>query len=53
MEEGWGQGLGRLAGTVAEVAGVAGGDEVVVPRLLDAPRALVFETWTGPKHVAH
>jgi uncharacterized protein YndB with AHSA1/START domain len=26
--------------------------EVTLTRLLDAPRALVFEVWTDPKHVA-
>lgn len=27
--------------------------EIVTTRLIDAPRALVFEAWTDPKHVAH
>src|ERR1700674_4219468 len=26
--------------------------EIVVARVLDAPRALVFKMWTDPKHVA-
>ena len=26
--------------------------EIVTTRLIDAPRALVFEAWTDPKHVA-
>jgi uncharacterized protein YndB with AHSA1/START domain len=27
--------------------------EIVVTRVLDAPRALVFKAWTDPKHLAH
>ena len=27
--------------------------EIVVTRVFDAPRALVFKLWTDPKHVAH
>jgi uncharacterized protein YndB with AHSA1/START domain len=27
--------------------------EIVTTRLIDAPRALVFEAWTDPQHVAH
>ena len=27
--------------------------EIVTTRLIDAPRALVFEAWTDPKHVGH
>ena len=27
-------------------------DEIVTTRLLNAPRALVFEAWTDPHHVA-
>jgi uncharacterized protein YndB with AHSA1/START domain len=27
--------------------------EIVTTRLIDAPRALVFEAWTDPEHVAH
>ena len=28
------------------------GRELVITRIIDAPRALVFRAWTGPKHVA-
>ncbi len=28
-------------------------NDIVVTRLLDAPRALVFEAWTDPRHVVH
>ena len=28
-------------------------EELVVTRVLDAPRSLVFEAWTDPKHVVH
>jgi uncharacterized protein YndB with AHSA1/START domain len=27
--------------------------EIVTTRLIDAPRALVFEAWTDPEHIAH
>jgi uncharacterized protein YndB with AHSA1/START domain len=27
--------------------------EIVVTRVFDAPRALVFKAWTDPKHLAH
>jgi uncharacterized protein YndB with AHSA1/START domain len=27
--------------------------EIVIERVFDAPRALVFEAWTKPEHVAH
>ena len=27
--------------------------QIVITRLFDAPRALVFEAWTKPEHVAH
>ena len=27
--------------------------EIVIERVFDAPRALVFEAWTNPEHVAH
>ena len=27
--------------------------EIVVTRIFDAPRALVFKAWTDPKHLAH
>lgn len=28
------------------------GRELVITRIIDAPQALVFRAWTGPKHVA-
>jgi uncharacterized protein YndB with AHSA1/START domain len=27
--------------------------ELIIERVLDAPRELVFQTWTDPKHLAH
>jgi uncharacterized protein YndB with AHSA1/START domain len=27
--------------------------EIVITRIFDAPRAVVFEAWTNPEHVAH
>jgi uncharacterized protein YndB with AHSA1/START domain len=35
------------------VASEAADRDVVVTRVLDAPRALVFEAWTQPEHVVH
>jgi uncharacterized protein YndB with AHSA1/START domain len=39
------------------IAGSAAADtsdrEIVVTRVFDAPRALVFKAWTDPKHLAH
>jgi len=66
MEAGWTESLERLAALVAKVrkyasaaagqtdAPVAGSDrEIVVSRLLDAPRELVWRAWTDPQHVVH
>ena len=41
-----------LAALQAEGNGIAGEREMVVTRLLDAPRALVFDTWTDPAHLS-
>jgi uncharacterized protein YndB with AHSA1/START domain len=32
---------------------IPGDRQIVVTRLFDAPRAVVFEAWTRPEHVAH
>jgi len=48
MEEGWSQSLDRLA---SDVATRASAREMVVTRVVDAPRALVWEAWTDPVHV--
>ena len=48
MEMGWTQSLERLD---AHVAGPSD-RELVFTRLFDAPRELLFEVWTDPKHIA-
>lgn len=48
MEEGWSQSLDKLASDVATRASVR---EMVVTRVLDAPRELVWEAWTDPAHI--
>jgi uncharacterized protein YndB with AHSA1/START domain len=51
--EGANQTLDRLADHVAKLSGAkpATGD-ILITRILDAPRELVFKVWTDPKHVA-
>jgi uncharacterized protein YndB with AHSA1/START domain len=61
MEEGWTQSLERLAELVAHLknASTAGVDTqpsepvLVITRVFDAPRSLVFRLWTDPKHARH
>jgi len=48
MEMGWTQSLDRLGESLA--AGTAD-REIVITRLFDAPRDLVFQAWTDPQHV--
>jgi uncharacterized protein YndB with AHSA1/START domain len=48
MEAGWTQSLERLEGHVATASSDR---DIVITRVFDAPRALVFEAWTDPKHV--
>ena len=48
MEEGWSQSLDKLA---SDVATRASDREMVVTRVLDAPRELVWEAWTDPAHI--
>jgi uncharacterized protein YndB with AHSA1/START domain len=48
IAEGWSQSLDRLAHVMADTAG----RELVASRVLDAPRNLVFEAFTQPKHLA-
>jgi uncharacterized protein YndB with AHSA1/START domain len=59
MEVGWSQSLERLEAHVAKASsekqdGATGAAdrEIVTTRVFDAPRELVFKTWTDPKHVA-
>jgi uncharacterized protein YndB with AHSA1/START domain len=48
MEAGWTQSLERLE---AHVAKATADREIVITRVFDAPRELVFNAWTDPKHV--
>ena len=48
MHEGWRQSFERLEDQVATSASE---DEMVVSRLLNAPRELVFDVWTDPRHL--
>lgn len=36
-----------------EVKATTADREIVITRIMNAPRELVFEAWTNPKHVAH
>ena len=38
--------------TTTEAAAVAAERELVITRVLDAPRSLVFKVWTQPEHLA-
>jgi uncharacterized protein YndB with AHSA1/START domain len=49
MQAGWTQSLERLE----EVATPFADREIFATRLFDAPRELVFSTWTDPKHIAN
>ena len=50
MNEGWSQSLDRLAGLLSLAANAAD-REIVITRVFDAPRELVWEAWTNPEHV--
>ena len=47
MEMGWTQSLERLGESLEK----ASDREIVITRVFDAPRDLVFQVWTDPKHV--
>ncbi len=52
-EEGLKQTIGRLAEHMTRIAAVAKGvPDLVITRVYDAPRELVFSLWTNPKHLA-
>jgi uncharacterized protein YndB with AHSA1/START domain len=61
MRIGWAQTLDRLADHAACPQGSKSGsqtietapDEIVTTRVYDAPRELVYQAWTDPKHLAH
>jgi len=48
MHEGWRQSFERLESLVSTSASER---EMIVSRLLNAPRELVFDAWTDPKHL--
>ena len=56
MDAGWRQTLDRLEGHVRDECARAGGQppdrELVVTRILDAPRDRVFKAWTDPEQIA-
>jgi uncharacterized protein YndB with AHSA1/START domain len=52
MEQGWTQSVERLQKLVAEDATSTADREIVTTRVFDAPRELVFNAWTDPKHLA-
>jgi uncharacterized protein YndB with AHSA1/START domain len=52
MEPGWTQSLERLAEELA-IPTTTADREIVATRLFDAPRELVFQTWTDPKHISN
>jgi len=47
MEMGWTQSLERLGESLEK----ASDREIVITRVFDAPRSLVFDAWTDPQHV--
>jgi len=52
-EEGLKQTVGRLAEHLERIAAVTQGvPDLVITRVYDAPRELVFSLWTDPKHLA-
>jgi uncharacterized protein YndB with AHSA1/START domain len=54
MDAGWRQTLDRLEGHVRDESanGQPADRELVVTRILDAPRARVFKAWTDPEQIA-
>ena len=52
MEPGWSQSLERLAEKLAGPA-ITSDREIIATRVFDAPRELVFQVWTDPKHISN
>ncbi len=48
MEEGWSQSLERLE---SHVATSASDRDIVITRVFNAPRPMVFDAWVDPKHI--
>ena len=54
MEQGWSESLYRLADELEDSLKSATADrEIVITRVINAPRALVFEAWTKPEHIGN
>jgi uncharacterized protein YndB with AHSA1/START domain len=55
MVQGWGMSLDRLARVAdcIEAEHAPPDHDVIVTRMFDAPRDLVFKMWTDPGHLAH
>jgi len=49
IERGWTESLERFGAEVSVAA--TGGLELLITRVFDAPRALVYDAWTNPEHV--
>jgi uncharacterized protein YndB with AHSA1/START domain len=54
MEQGWSESLYRLADELENSRKSATADrEMVITRVINVPRALVFEAWTQPEHIGN
>jgi uncharacterized protein YndB with AHSA1/START domain len=54
MEQGWSETLYRLADELENSLKAASTDrEIVITRLINAPRALVFDAWTKAEHIGN
>jgi uncharacterized protein YndB with AHSA1/START domain len=54
MEEGWSQTLDRMEAHALETAGVdIASRTITASRVFPAPRELVWEVWSDPKHMQH
>jgi uncharacterized protein YndB with AHSA1/START domain len=54
MEQGWSESLYRLADELENSLKSATADrEMVITRVINAPRVLVFEAWTKPEHIGN
>jgi uncharacterized protein YndB with AHSA1/START domain len=53
MEAGWTQSLERLAESmeVSKEIAAASDRDIIISRVFDAPRDLVFQVWTDPRHI--
>jgi uncharacterized protein YndB with AHSA1/START domain len=51
MEAGWSQSLDKLAAKLSSPAPATSAREIVITRVFNAPRELVFAAWTDPQHI--